>query len=479
VTHPDDNKVEDVVLVSNDAQDVLNPRQEAMYREHRRDLVEWLLELGKDPGKADGYAHSTVKKHMWRLDKFYRWVWEHEADGYTTDISQGYADAWMKWLARQDYTEAYKADCMKACKVLFKWQNWRKNGDATIDWKPVVQYQSGGGTDNPRDFLTRSEREAVREAALEYGSVPSYRSLSPWERDRWKVYLAQRFGKPKSEVGPDDWDRANSFKIPSLVWVCLDAGLRPVEVERAVTRWVDVGNEVLRIPKEESSKNSDNWVVSLRGETVRLLEQWLGEREQYAKYDGSDALWLTREGNPYARQALNRVLAKLCDVAGIDTENRPVSWYSIRHSVGTYMTREEGLAAAQQQLRHKSEKTGKVLIFCDSIQKGKRLSSRLDVPFVHSKTRDRMDTFRDNRVVISSRVGDEGLSLDDIDVVVEYDFHGGSRRQEAQRVGRVMHGEGDRGEHIILMTDEEYENHGNRLYSLEEQGFNIRFERRM
>lgn len=90
------------------------------------------------------------------------------------------------------------------------------------------------------------------------------------------------------------------------------------------------------------------------------------------------------------------------------------------------------------------------------------------MPFVHGETRDRMDTFRESRVVISSRVGDEGLSLKDIDVVIEYDFHGGSRRQEAQRVGRVMHGEGGRGEHIILMTDDEYEDHGNRLYSLEE-----------
>jgi integrase len=34
-----------------------------------------------------------------------------------------------------------------------------------------------------------------------------------------------------------------------------------------------------------------------------------------------------------------------------------MSWYSIRHSVGTYMTREEDLAAAQAQLRHKSETT--------------------------------------------------------------------------------------------------------------------------
>ncbi|QSG02844.1 XerD/XerC family integrase [Natranaeroarchaeum sulfidigenes] len=34
-----------------------------------------------------------------------------------------------------------------------------------------------------------------------------------------------------------------------------------------------------------------------------------------------------------------------------------MSWYSIRHSVGTYMAREEGLAAAQTQLRHRSPET--------------------------------------------------------------------------------------------------------------------------
>jgi integrase len=34
-----------------------------------------------------------------------------------------------------------------------------------------------------------------------------------------------------------------------------------------------------------------------------------------------------------------------------------MSWYSIRHSVGTWMTREEDLAAAQAQLRHKRPET--------------------------------------------------------------------------------------------------------------------------
>lgn len=116
-------------------------------------------------------------------------------------------------------------------------------------------------------------------------------------------------------------------------------------------------------------------------------------------------------------------------------------------------------------------------MFCDSIQKGKQLSRKLGTPFVHGQTRNRMEVFNAHRVAIASRVADEGLSMDDLECVIEYDFYGGSRRQEAQRVGRVMHGNGE-GEHVLMMTDEEYERHGSRLYSLEEQEFNIRIERR-
>lgn len=121
--------------------------------------------------------------------------------------------------------------------------------------------------------------------------------------------------------------------------------------------------------------------------------------------------------------------------------------------------------------------TGKVVVFCDSLDEGERISSLLGVPFVQGKTRNRMEVFEENRVVVSSRVGDEGLSLDDLDAVVEYDFHGGSRRQEIQRAGRVMHGDSD-GRHIVMMTDEEHQKHEKRLYSLEEKGFQVRKERK-
>ena len=124
-----------------------------------------------------------------------------------------------------------------------------------------------------------------------------------------------------------------------------------------------------------------------------------------------------------------------------------------------------------------AERAGKILILCDSLNRGKDLAAELNAPFVYGATTNRMDTFEQNQVVIGSRVADEGLSLTELDVVIEIDFHGGSRRQEAQRYGRAMHGE-SAGEHIILMTDAEYENHSKRLLALEEQGINIIPERR-
>ena len=126
-----------------------------------------------------------------------------------------------------------------------------------------------------------------------------------------------------------------------------------------------------------------------------------------------------------------------------------------------------------------SERPGKTLVLCDSLDRGRELAADLDAPFVSGETTDRMEVFQDpdNRVVIGSRVADEGVSLEDLDVVVEYDFHGGSRRQEAQRYGRVMHGETE-GEHLIMMTDAEYEKHSKRLLSLGEQGVSIVPERR-
>jgi integrase len=342
----------DLPFITERSEAFLNQRQIEDYKSERRDCLEWLLSLGKNPARGEGYAFGTVKPRSYRMDQFYRWVWEREGS-YTTNVTPKHADLWSRELAQSDYSSTHKTNCQKALQMLFKWRHAERGID---EWDPSIKF-SEESSSQPRDYLTRNEREKIRNAALEYGSVPSYSNLTPEERNHWKIYLAQRFEKPKQAVTPDDWERANGWKIPSLVWVSLDTGLRPVEVKRSSRDWIDTDNGVLRIPKEQSAKSHDNWIVGLRDKTARALQRWVEERELYSQYEDNDALWLTREGNPYDSPALKYLLEKLCEISGIDTETRSMSWYSIRHSVGTYMTREEDLAAAQAQLRHKSPQT--------------------------------------------------------------------------------------------------------------------------
>lgn len=143
------------------------------------------------------------------------------------------------------------------------------------------------------------------------------------------------------------------------------------------------------------------------------------------------------------------------------------------------------------------QRPGNGLVFCDSRDDGDTVSEKLDVPFVNGDTPsdDRMDIINDNPVTVVSRVGDEGMSIPDLDWSIEHQFLGKSRRQAMQRTGRLMHGNDDTGTdpstedgdlavesssgvHIVQMTDDEIEKYGERLYSLQEKGFNIQFERR-
>lgn len=129
----------------------------------------------------------------------------------------------------------------------------------------------------------------------------------------------------------------------------------------------------------------------------------------------------------------------------------------------------EKMRIAQEEAKDVS---GRVIIFCDGINRGKQISSRLECPFVYGQTDNRLEVLKKAKVAVVSRVADEGLSLPDLRKVIEVDFHGSSRRQESQRVGRLLHAEKP-GEHIVLMTQDEFSRFEGRFYSLEEKGFRI------
>jgi integrase len=350
VIRGDETQKHNIVLVPEPSAEKLNERQRIDYRDHRESLVRWMLNIGKNPTKAEGYAFETARRRAHQLDRFYRWVWDRE-DGYTTRITHDHADAFSEHLAYEDHSETHKANAQKALKMYFRWR------DDTDEWNPEITFSGDDGRGSPRDYLTREERGEIREAALELGTVPAYGNMSAAERREWERLLAQRLRKPIDDIGPEDFDRANGFKIPSLVWTSLDTGLRPIEVGRATVEWVDTDNGVLRIPKGDSTKNREDWTPALKSKTATMLERWLTERRLYPKYNDTDRLWLNRAGNPYNSDSLRYLLDRLCEVAEIDTEHRSLTWYAIRHSVGTYMAREEGLEAAASQLRHQSVTT--------------------------------------------------------------------------------------------------------------------------
>jgi integrase len=348
--------IDGIVLVTEDAEHLLNQRQLTDYKEHRRTLIKWMLNLGKDPKKAEGYAWDTVRQRAYKLDQFYRWIWDQE-DGYTLGVTTEHADGYTEALVygevgeQEETSNAHKSDVQKSIKTLFKWRNWTKDED--IDWEPEISFSNNSGTHQIKDYLSDRERRLIKEAALEYGSIPHYNSITPEERSEWKTHLAQRFGKEKDEIGPEDFERANGYKYVSIVWAAMDAGFRPIEIGRAKVSWLDLENGMFRIPKEESTKNTDNWTVSISERTANILRKWVSERENYEKYRGTDALWLTKYDNPYSSKSLNDLLDNLREAADIP-ERRDMTWYSIRHSVGTKMNADKGPGAVQQQLRQKS-----------------------------------------------------------------------------------------------------------------------------
>ncbi len=119
-------------------------------------------------------------------------------------------------------------------------------------------------------------------------------------------------------------------------------------------------------------------------------------------------------------------------------------------------------------------KDTKTLLFVDKIAIGERLANILGVPFIHGATKNRIEIAKESKVFIASRVMELGISIKDLEHVIEVDFLFGSKREEIQRTGRLFHSESKEAKkHDILMTKEEFESYGKRLHGLVEKGFKI------
>jgi len=289
-----------------------------------------------------------------RVHQVFEYTWEKE--GPITTLQPRHADAFIAALDRDEIRKSgggrYDGDSKrKFADALAAWFRW-----AGEDWEATITFTA----DEPRNnsnLFTRKEIESLWQASLEYKGVPAYNNLSPDERDRWKAHIAQELSKPKENVIPADWEQLNhNWKIPSLVQTTRKAGWRAAMVGRLKVEWYDEETQSVHIPRGKAVKNNDSWTQELPNDAARPLERWLSQRENIAKYDDRDEMWLNRRGNPYTSNNLNNLLDNLMEDAGISASGRKLTWHSFRHTIGTYVYHDErDLKLVAEILRQKSK----------------------------------------------------------------------------------------------------------------------------
>lgn len=92
------------------------------------------------------------------------------------------------------------------------------------------------------------------------------------------------------------------------------------------------------------------------------------------------------------------------------------------------------------------DRKDKIIIFCDHVFALKILAERLGIPFISGDVGERerqniISHFRDGNeinTIIFSRVGDTSIDIPNANVIIQVASHAGSRRQETQRLGRIL-----------------------------------------
>ncbi|MDE1858376.1 MAG: DEAD/DEAH box helicase family protein [Thaumarchaeota archaeon] len=119
----------------------------------------------------------------------------------------------------------------------------------------------------------------------------------------------------------------------------------------------------------------------------------------------------------------------------------------------------------------------KTIIFSDSLEMGKQIAGKYGIPFVYGASTGRLQTLDEAQTAVVSRVGDEGVSLPELERVIEMSWLFGSRRQELQRFTRLLHSKTGEGEAHIIMTLEEWVHDKKRFYSIMDKGFVIKVKK--
>lgn len=111
-----------------------------------------------------------------------------------------------------------------------------------------------------------------------------------------------------------------------------------------------------------------------------------------------------------------------------------------------YVMNPSKLRAAEFLVRFHEERGDKIILFSDLVYSLKLYAEVLRKPLIFGETPERerqaiLGTFRTSdalRTICISKVGDTSIDLPEANVIIQVSSHFGSRRQEAQRLGRIL-----------------------------------------
>ncbi|CAI8001510.1 General transcription and DNA repair factor IIH helicase subunit XPB [Geodia barretti] len=116
-----------------------------------------------------------------------------------------------------------------------------------------------------------------------------------------------------------------------------------------------------------------------------------------------------------------------------------------------YVMNPNKFRACQFLMKHHEQRNDKIIIFSDVVFSLRTYAKRLNKPFIDGQTNQQermkvLQNFKHNpliNTILISKVGDNSFDLPDANVLIQISAHGGSRRQEAQRLGRILRAKKD------------------------------------
>lgn len=175
-------------------------------------------------------------------------------------------------------------------------------------------------------------------------------------------------------------------------------------------------------------------------------------------------------GTPYREDGkTNYIMALTGFPLGLDARSIMRVLGKVYHPVNVHIVQNlDAKFILAKQLYNPERKT---MFFVYLKEIGNKLAEMFELPFISGDTKNRLQLIQQSFSFVASKTLEHGLSIKDLEHIIEVDFQFGGRQEQTQRTGRLLHSEAKLKIHDIIMTKDEFERYGKRLYGLFEKGF--------